>query len=68
MRGMRDLFKIDWHLDFWDMLGDVSLQRLNIDRLSHGTGHCKVCRIIGNEGLEEDKGTVISNRERWYCS
>lgn len=47
------LFDIDGNFDFWDMFGNVSLQRLDIDGLSHGTSHCKyeVCRareVVGS--------------------
>ena len=40
------LFDVDGNFDFWDIFGDVSLQRLDVDGLSHGTSHCEVCRGV----------------------
>jgi hypothetical protein len=39
--GGADLFKFNWRFDFGDILGNVSLERWNVNRLSHSTSHCE---------------------------
>ena len=36
------LFNVDGYLDFWDILGDVSFQRWDINRLPHYSSHCEL--------------------------
>lgn len=37
------LLDVDWKLDLWDVVGDVTLQGLEIDRLPHCSGHLSGC-------------------------
>jgi hypothetical protein len=50
------LFKLNGRFDFGDMLGDVSLERRDVNRLSHSAGHFEVCKAVGEEsGCEKGK-------------
>ena len=57
LRDGGHLFKVNRRLDLGDILGDVSLERLDINGLSHYSGHCEVCGAIGRVIKEEGKET-----------
>jgi len=51
------LLDINRNLDLRDIFRDVSFQRLEIDRLSHGTGHFEVRREV-TEGAKRSWGIL----------
>lgn len=51
------LFKFNGRFDFGDMLGDVSLERRDVNGLSHSSGHFEFCKAVGKRIREEEEET-----------
>jgi len=58
---MKYLFEINGNFNFGDIVRNKTCERININWLSHDTGHCKFCKVIGKTeaGVVEVGITVV---------